>query len=148
MSTTDYQAVQGTSTPLPWRPYRDTKLHHQLGKRSYRFYYPAAANIPVTGTAFGTLNFRYGPEVSMDRVIGMYLACLNPTVNASFGIQDLYSNWIGSRVFTAGYGSVTYLNVETMPDSANLQWSFSVWPGAPVYLTFYNFEVIPFISQF
>lgn len=143
-SLTPQQNALTTSMPLPWRPMKPTPLHHQLGKRAMRFYYPGAK--PITGTNPQVFNLRYGPENGIDRIVGFSINSFGaPTLaSGTFVMQELATNWSFTRLITNVNSMWAQGNVETMADEVNLQWSFSADPGVPVYLAFYNFEIAPF----
>ncbi len=128
------------AVPLSWR--KISPLHKQLGVRSARFVYPGGGGAPVLATP-AIMNFRYGPEAGMDRIIGFSLLLGKGADTPEFTMSELATGWLFDHVFTAGQGATVYGNIETLPDEINLSFSFAAATTRNVYLSFFNFEVVP-----
>ena len=131
----------GTFAPLPWR--RITPLNKQLGPRSLRFNYPGGVGIPLLASP-QTISLRYGPEVGIDRLIGFTLAIANTVTPTVFTLTENNTGWLYSFNYPGNKGVFNLINIETLPDEASLTWTFTVNPSANVYLSFFNFEIVPF----
>jgi len=130
----------GTFAPLPWR--KVSPLHKQLGTRSLRFVYPGGNGAPVTATP-QSLYLRYGPEAGIDRIIGFSVLLDKGADTPDLSINELATGWTFEHVFTANQGASVFGNVETLPDEVNLTFSFAAATTRNVYVSFFNFEVVP-----
>jgi len=130
----------GTFTPLSWR--KVSPLHKQLGARSLRFVYPAGNGAP-TIAAPQSLYLRYGPETGIDRLIGFSIMLGKGADAPELTMSELATGWLFDHVFTANQGASVFGNLESMPDEINLAFSFAAATTRNVYLSFFNFEVVP-----
>jgi hypothetical protein len=138
MSTFQYEQLM--FTPVPWR--KVTPLHSKLGARAARLVYASGVNAPTTAAPL-TINFRYGPEAAMDRIVGFNVMLGAGADSPELTISELATGWFFDRLFVAGQGAMIYGNIETLPDMVDLKIAFAAATTRNVYISLFNFEVVP-----
>jgi hypothetical protein len=136
-----YPNFVATAMPMTWR--KITPLHKKLGARAIRFVYPSGVGLPLVASP-ALLNFRFGPEIAIDRIIGFTLAIQSVATASNFYVKELNTGWSFSYAYGGSKGCYVKENIETLPDEISLSFSFSAALASDVYLSFFNFEVVPF----
>lgn len=136
-----------SAIPLPWR--FETPLHRRFGPRSMHFVYPGGSGLPPATTP-AILQLQFANTESFDRIVSYSLSIGACAVDANFVIEDLTTGWRQSYTYSgasfASRGLFMVNLVETHPDTCNLTWSFDGALTGDVVLTFYNIELLPFVS--
>jgi hypothetical protein len=128
------------ATPLPWR--KITHLHRSLGPRALRFAYPGGVGMPLTASP-ATIATPYASSAGIDRIVGFTLSIAQTALATDFTMRELNTGWQFGYSYNGGRSLFIMGNVETLPDMIDLQFSFDTQLASNVYLSFFNFEVVP-----
>ena len=131
------------TVPLPWR--KETNLHREMGARVLRYKW-STAETPPTPAAPLLIDFEYS-GTTLDRIVGFSLASGSTTTAAIFLMEELNTGWVYSARYTANTSLRALDNIETLPDRVSLRISWSADPVGPLCLSFYNFEVVPWVTR-
>lgn len=139
--TTQAQIIPA-ATPIEWR--KRTPLHEKLGPRAMRFFWPASAALPSPATP-QLVTVAFDPSAAIDRVIGFYLSIASAAQPTEVLMSESLTNWQFSYTYPGGKGVTVWGNMETLPGRMALSVSFSVDVPTPIYLSLFNYEVVPCI---
>lgn len=135
--------VASPAMPLPWR--RTTPWHLINGARSMTQAWPKGASTPSQASPM-RLQFDYS-GAALDRVIGFVLEMAKGGSACDVTVQELNTGWFLDFTYDGSAGVNLGCNVETLESQVNLVLWFSTSPGASALVSFYNFEIAPYLNE-